>query len=212
MNMTMQSRLCVLGALCLLITVPACSAGRAGRQMTVSADLRRDTQNAAQLAAEGMRLYEAGKLDQAEAALRRALEADLMFGPARNSLGMVYYQQQKYYMAAWEFEHASRLMPDRPEPRNNLGMVFEAAGKLDQATAWYRQALELAPDNTQVIGNLARSRLRRGQRDAATRDLLDQLVMKDTRPEWRSWAQEQRALLSHTDDHQPPAPAVAEPR
>lgn len=183
----------------LLVAASGCSTTRGGNRMLVSADLHRDTETAAKLAARGMDLYEAGQLDQAEDILKRALEADLMFGPARNTLGMIYYQQAKYYQAAWEFEHASRLMPDRPEPRNNLGLVFEAAGKLDQAVAWYEKALDLAPDNTQMIGNLARTRMRRGNYDATTRDLLDQLVLKDTRPDWRDWAKEQRAMLSHTD-------------
>jgi hypothetical protein len=32
-------------------------------------------------------------------------------GPAHNNLGIVYYRQKKYYLAAWEFQHAARLYP-----------------------------------------------------------------------------------------------------
>jgi hypothetical protein len=31
-------------------------------------------------------------------------------GPAHNNLGIVYYRRKKYYLAAWEFQYAARLM------------------------------------------------------------------------------------------------------
>jgi Flp pilus assembly protein TadD len=135
-----------------------------------------------------LELTEKRKYDEAERVLRKAIAADVMFGPARNNLGLVYYHQGKLYQAAWEFQNAIKLMPYQPEPRNNLGLVFEKAGKMDDAEASYRKAREMEPDNPEYIGNLARTKVRRGQHDEETRALLEELVLKDPRQPWQDWA------------------------
>ena len=135
------------------------------------------------------------KFKEAQPILLKAIDADPSYGPAHNDLGLVYYHFGRLYDAAWEFEKASRLMPQSPEPKNNLGLIHEAAGKLPEAEVAYSQAYELAPDNVQYIGNLARIRVRRGERDAQTRHLLEQLVLSDSRPEWNQWAQRNLHLL-----------------
>ena len=140
-------------------------------------------------------LMEKGDYGGAELALRRALSQDIMFGPAHNNLGMVYYRQQKLYLAAWEFQYAVKLMPNQPAARNNLGLVFENGGKLDQAVDSYEQAMKIEPDNPQFVGNCARARLRRGDPDGEVRPLLDRLVTLDVRPDWLAWARERLALM-----------------
>ena len=117
-----------------------------------------------------------------------------MCGPAHNNLGKVYFRQGKMYLAAWEFQYAMKLMPNQPEPPNNLGLVFEAAGKLDDAAESYGKAVAREPDNIDALGNLARAP-RRGDKDAEVRDLLNELVLKDTRPEWVAWARDRLATL-----------------
>ena len=134
-------------------------------------------------------LIEQGKYEQAEELLKRAVAADVMFGPARNNLGLVYYHTNRLYLAAWEFENATRLMPHHPEPRNNLGLVLERAGRLEHAAESYARARQIEPDNPEFLGNLARAKVRRGDRDEETRQLLEELVLKDPRPEWSHWAQ-----------------------
>ena len=172
---------------------------------TMGRDPRRDTQAARQHNARAVKLLQDGKLTAAEVELKAALAADLFFGPAHNNLGTVYYEQEKYYLAAWEFQYAARLMPNRPKPRSNLGLVFEAVGKLDEATKWYEEALQLAPDAVETVGNLARVYVRRNRKDDRTRELLTKIVMKDNRPEWIAWAKDRLALMG-----QPP-PRATEP-
>lgn len=140
-------------------------------------------------------LMDAGEHDGAAQLLREALTADVMYGPAHNSLGRVYYEQGRYYLAAWEFEYAVKLMPGVPEPRNNLGLVFETVDRLDRAVAYYREARQMEPDNPQIIGNLVRARLKRGDRGDDVRELLRELIYKDTRPQWVEWARQKLALL-----------------
>jgi Tfp pilus assembly protein PilF len=129
-----------------------------------------------------------GKFNEAEDILRNAKRADVMYGPVRSNLGLVYLKQHKLYEAAWEFENAIKLMPHQPEVRNNLGMVFEEAGKLKEATESFNRALELEPDNPVYIGNLAKVRIKRKLLDEETRKLLKDVVFKDTRRDWIDWA------------------------
>jgi len=131
---------------------------------------------------------EDGDLPLAEQHLRQAVAADVGFGPAHNNLGKVYYEQGKLYLAAWEFEYAIKLMPYHPEPRNNLALVLEGVQRFDESITHYEAALNLQPDNPELLGNLARAKLRRGDPPEEVRQLLLDLLLKDTRPEWVQWA------------------------
>ncbi len=163
---------------------------------TVPKEGYHDTESARKHLAQGLKAMEDGDYDRAELAFRKALEADVMSGPAHNNLGKVYYQQTLLYKAAWEFKYAIKLMPNQPEPKNNLGLVYEAVGKLDDAINLYGEAREIEPDNPVLIGNLTRARFKRGDKDDTTRELLRELVLKDTRPEWLAWARETLALMN----------------
>ena len=172
---------------------------------TVGKDPRRDADLARRENARAVTLLEANDLPAAEDALKAALAADVMCGPAHNNLGKVYFQQKKLYLAAWEFQYAMKLMPNQAEPPDNLGLVFEAAGKLDEATDSYGKALALEPENVHAMGNLARAHVRRGDRDDATRALLQKLVLRDDRSDWLTW---ERATLSKLEAR----PALSEPQ
>ncbi len=161
---------------------------------TVTADPGRDTETARRLNSEALTLMDQDQLDQASELLKAALAADVFFGPAHNNLGTVYFHQEKYYLAAWEFQYAAKVMPKRSQPRYNLGMVLEAVGKLDEAAQRYEEALELQPDDIETIASLARTYIRNGKKDERTRELLEEIVLNDDRPRWRTWAQEQLTL------------------
>lgn len=136
-----------------------------------------------------------GEYDKARTLLEQALNADITFGPAHNNLGLVYFQLDDLYRAAHEFDSAIKLMPYQPDARNNLGMVFERFGErtrsqeaFKKAVDAYERARKLSPDNPLYLGNLTRVKINRGDRDEETRALLEELVFKDPRPEWRDWA------------------------
>jgi Tfp pilus assembly protein PilF len=199
-------RIVFLFVLTLLISaslslVPGCASkqGEDGPYDTLGEAPGRDTDRARQLNERAFTQLKKKHYDKAKRTLERALDADVMFGPAHNNLGKVFYHQDRLYRAAWEFQYAIKLMPDQPEPKNNLGLVFEKAGKLDKALKHYQEAHELAPDNAQMLGNLTRAKLRLGEKDQKLRKWLDALIMKDDRKRWTDWAREQRALLSDED-------------
>lgn len=152
-----------------------------------------------------------GKYEEAEELINKSLAADVMYGPAYNNLGLVHFHQGKLYQAAWDFQNAAKLMPDQPQPRNNLGLVFERAGQLDNAAAAYGKAHDMAPDSAEYLGNLARAHVRRGDRDEQTRQLLEEVVYKDPRPDWSAWAREH--LFAFTRASQPVTrPSAVEPQ
>jgi Flp pilus assembly protein TadD len=190
-------------SIAVLILLSLLSAGCAGPwkkvrtdYQTVAADPHHDPEQAIKENEKAAKLFARGRTEAAEQALQAALIADVTYGPAHNNLGKLYHSQGKLYLAAWEFEYATRLMPERPEPINNLGMVYEAAGRYDRAIEHYSHALSLAPRNPVFIGNLARVRLDRDDADEEARLLLADLLLYDSRPVWVAWAREQLAVAT----------------
>ena len=177
---------------------------------TVQAGPVRDLSRAQTLHREALTLIDEQKFSEAEPLLRQALDADVTYGPAHNSMGVVNLREGKLYQAAWEFQYATRLMPNQPEPRSNLGLVLEAVGRADDAVAEYQKALALQPDNPELIGNLARALVRRGDRTQEVRGLLEQVVMKDTRREWVQWAGETLVRMPKGAEYTLPAPGMRE--
>ena len=168
--------------------------------VTVDTDSRHDTELARKhynAARKIMGKHLQGKkadLEKAEQLLKDALVSDVRFGPAHHSLGVLYFWQEKLYLAAWEFEYAARLMPDRFEPLNNLGLVYESVGKYEQAKGFYCLAREKAPNNPDIISNLARASFRAGDTVEEMYVVLQDILATDSRPEWRSWAAEKLGL------------------
>ena len=185
----------LLGSLVTLCGCHATPQPSSADYQTVGSYPRRDTDAARRENETALVLMARKDWPAAEQALRRALAQDVMFGPAHNNLGLVYYHQNQLYLAAWEFQYAIKLMPNQPEARNNLGLVFESGGRLDQAVESYEQAVKLEPDNPQFVGNDARARVRRGDNDSQVRQLLDRLVSLDSRPDWLNWARERLAVM-----------------
>jgi Tfp pilus assembly protein PilF len=203
---SMKRTLSTLAVLALVAAMAGCSLLNEAKldYRTAPPDPNHDTEAAKKLNNTALRLLEDGCPEKAEQTLQKALIADVNYGPAHNNLGRVYYCQEKHYLAAWEFEYAIKLMPDRPEPQNNLGLVYESVGKFNEAVEAYECARKLQPNNPEFLGNLARARLQRGDPVAELRPLLTDLVFFDTRPCWVAWAKEQLVLASA----QPARPSV----
>lgn len=161
-----------------------------GAYRTVTAEPLRDTSAARRHHQKGLKHLEDNELDSAIEDIQRALKADVAFGPAHNSLGRAYFLKGRdyYYEAAWEFEYAHKHLPKAPEPLNNLGLIHEAEKSFDRAIEYYRRAIDLEPENIHLRANLARAMIRRGDRTQEVRDLLEQVLDEDDRPDWLIWA------------------------
>jgi tetratricopeptide (TPR) repeat protein len=180
---------------------------------TIAANANRDTHTAKTKHAEALALLDKDRekhLAKVEKLLNEALVADVRYGPAHNTLGMVYYLEHKLYLAAWEFEYAAKLMPDHPQPYNNLGLVYEEAGKYDEAVTYYSMALVHKANDPQVTGNLVRTRMAMGERSPDLKNMLSDLALNHPDPGWQQWARDQVALVKFDDSSktldQPGAP------
>ncbi len=154
-----------------------------------------DHEVARHLERKGRRAFEHGNLEKAASLFERAVLAAPDYGPAHNNLGLVHFEQGDLYAAAWDFERAAGAMPDRPEPVNNLGLVYESAGRIEEAIAQFAAAHELSPNNPVYLANLVRARRIRGDIDASLEEQLRHLLLIETRPEWREWAEDQLVLF-----------------
>jgi Tfp pilus assembly protein PilF len=167
---------------------------------TVKPDPQHDTKLAEEEHKKSLKLFDSAcsipcrNWSKAEGHLQKALIADVAYGPAHNTLGMLYLAQRKLYLAAWEFEYAAKLMPERHEPIYNLGLLYESADKLAEAIEHYSRAFSMEPRNPDVLGSLVRARLRNGETVADLRPLLDELLFYESRTDWVAWASDQIAL------------------
>jgi len=95
-----------------------------------------------------------GRLSEAVASYRRAIELEPDFVDAHYNLGNALKDQELDGEAVASYRRALALRPDHAETHNNLGVVFRKQGKLDEAVACYRRALELNPTAAEVHNNL----------------------------------------------------------
>ncbi len=184
----MRNALIVFGLVCLL---GGCARFRTNPQasyQTIKASPTRNTKVARRKHHRALAALDVGDTAVAMQLLNESLLADKDFGPAHNTLGKLYYDQRKFYLAAWEFEYASELMPSRAEPLNNIGLVMESVGRLDDAIAYYQQAFELDSENAQYLGNLLRAKIRSGTDPSMITEELKMLILLDPRPQWSDWA------------------------
>jgi superkiller protein 3 len=103
----------------------------------------------------GLALHQQGKLEEAIACYRKAIELDPKYAPAHSYLGFALQAQGKLEEAIPCCRKAIELDPKLAPARNNLGIALNAQGKLEEAIACYRKAIELDPKSTQAHSNLA---------------------------------------------------------
>jgi hypothetical protein len=63
----------------------------------------------------------------------------------------------------------------------------------------------LGRERPAIAGNLARIYVRTNRKDDRTRQLLSDIVLKDTRPAWVAWAQERLAIFGKAEPVDSPA-------
>jgi Tfp pilus assembly protein PilF len=209
---------------CLALVAGGCSTFRETQTThyeTVQADAQHDTQLAEADHAKAIE-YLSGRscaggcdLVKAEEYLEKALVADVTYGPAHNTLGMLYLRQHRLYLAAWEFEYANKQMPERFEPIYNLALVYESADKLDRAVEFASMAFSMAPRNPDVLETLIRTRMRNGESVDEVRPLIKEVLFYESRPAWVCWAKDQLGRVPENSGRKPnfppPAPGQVPP-
>jgi hypothetical protein len=177
------------------------------REQIIRVSTSRNSAEAARLTLVGIKALDNGEVDRAGDRFLSALQADDTYGPAHNSLGLMHFEDGDLFQAVLEFERAMELMPQDPDVYYNLGLTLETAGKVFEAMDLYLQAMEMDPTNPLYLGNLVRLRIRLGEDDPSLITQLQDLILIETRPDWRRWADQQLALtFNPTLDRGPDPP------
>lgn len=113
----------------------------------------------------------AGKLEEAEAPLRRAA-ADLEgVADLHLNLGTLLQKTGRPEEAVPELEKAVELLPASPGAWFNLGVVYGRLGRLDEGIAALDEAIRLRPAYGEAFHNRGLLRHRNGEAEAALEDL-----------------------------------------
>ena len=102
----------------------------------------------------GVVLDRAGRLSDAIAEYRRALDHNPNHLEALNNLGVALAGQGRMDEAARRFERVLAVDPENADAHANLGLALAAAGARDDAASAFREALRLDPDHAGARGGL----------------------------------------------------------
>jgi cytochrome c-type biogenesis protein CcmH/NrfG len=94
---------------------------------------------------QGVRLQQAGRLEEAEEAFRHAIWKDPTNASAHNHLGEVLSSLRRDEEASVCFRNAIRHDPSFAVPHLNLGKLLARQWRYDEAIAEYREAIRLDP-------------------------------------------------------------------
>ncbi len=102
----------------------------------------------------GILLFDSGRVEEAIARYRRALQAEPHNPDALSSLGHALLQTGRVPEAIDCYDQVLRLRPDSAEVHNNLGNALTRTGRLAEAAAHYAEAIRLKPDYDKPHNNL----------------------------------------------------------
>ena len=100
-------------------------------------------------------LRQGGRLEEAEAAGRRAVSRDAGLAQAWNNLGIIQQERGKLEESRACLERALAMLPESPQAHSNLGNTLKKLGQLDQARRLYEAAIALDPEFADPHSNLA---------------------------------------------------------
>ena len=133
-------------AISLLTTSGAvASVGQVANQSIVEStpEIVAQNQDALEYLQEGIKLYGEGKIEEAEAAFRQAIELDPQLAQAHANLGTVLANQNKMAEAILEFEEAVRLKPEMAFLHYQLGVALYMENRAKEAINSLKEARDL---------------------------------------------------------------------
>ena len=176
-----------------LLGIAGCAAME-GNSEFIQLENRNDSQRARELNRDGVQHVKQKELAEAEASFKKAIYADVTFGPAHNNMGRVYFHKRNLKLAALAFERAMEFMPERPEPINNLGLTYESAGRLGEAIELYQTAHYLQPHNPEYLGNLYVLEFAGEIVMTSCAPNSENWYLSRVRPPWVEWAEHHLAV------------------
>jgi serine/threonine-protein kinase len=140
-----------------------------------SADARRE---------KSLALEKLGRLPEAEAELRKAVELRPGYWANHNALGVYYWRHGRYAEAERAFRKVVELVPDNVRGLSNLGGLLVAQGRPDEAVAHLQHAMSLQPTYA-AASNLALVEFDRERYAEAARAYEQALALDDR--DYRVW-------------------------
>ncbi len=126
---------------------------------TADETLRRAPRSSSALKVRGNALYFLGEAAGAESAFLQLLDMHPADTAAAYMLGRIYYQENRFELAAAQFQKVIRLEPRSFKAYDNLALCYEALGDAENAVRHYLAAIDLArseqPDYDWPYANLA---------------------------------------------------------
>jgi DNA-binding response OmpR family regulator len=104
------------------------------------------TEEAEQCLEDGVRAYQAGRLEEAVEHLRRGLTIDPLAYRLHFHLGLLYGKTGQVYEAIGELETAVEINSRHFAAVKNLAVLYQKAGFRNKAAEMWERALKLAPD------------------------------------------------------------------
>ena len=108
-------------------------------------------------------LYESGRISQAMASWRRAIEDDPNHVGARTALGGALARQGQHDQAIEQYRKALVVSPRNVYLLNALGIALARRGRLDEAISLFKRAVAVDPDYEVSRRNLETARRDRGR-------------------------------------------------
>ncbi|HYC90161.1 MAG TPA: tetratricopeptide repeat protein [Thermoanaerobaculia bacterium] len=133
---------------------------------------------------EGIKLYDAGRYDEAIVKLKAALAEDPSSDHAAYELGLTY--SAKGDTAACIALFAPRVKAKKNEYRSAmygvLGNCYDNGGDPERAVATYRQGLKVDGNDTQLLYNLSVTLVKQGELEEARKLLKKELALQPWHP------------------------------
>jgi DNA-binding winged helix-turn-helix (wHTH) protein/TolB-like protein/Flp pilus assembly protein TadD len=120
-----------------------------------------------------LNLIAMGRMDEARAAMRRALELDPLLLVTNVNLGRIDYYEGNYDQAIKQYQRALELDKDFMRTHLRLGLAYVEQGRYHEALIEYNKALEIAGDTPQVRAHIAHVMAVSGKRTEALAALAE---------------------------------------
>jgi len=131
-----------------------------------------------------IRLYEAGKPDEAEAVCRQVIQAQPDNANAFQLLGVIAFRRKNYEEAEHAVLRAIAINSQVAEYHNDLGNIYMAQGRLDHAEKCFRMAMNLQPRYATPIASIGSLLAMRGKYQEAEEAYKKALEMAPDRLEF----------------------------
>lgn len=132
----------------------------------------------ANLFADAVRSFRAGRLPEAEAGIRLILATDPNHVHGLHLLGLIAAQTGRHDAAAKLIGKVVAIAPDFAEAHYHLGNALRAQGKLKEAAMSWRQAVAIKPDFAEAHGNLGNAFWEQGRLNKAVTSFRRALAVK----------------------------------